>query len=210
MKGLFVKDLRILLRRKQQLLIFAVVCAIIGFSIDGSFIVPYATILMGTFAMGTLGFDEYDNGFPFIFSLPTTIKKYVTEKYLFCLLAELVGFIVGVAIYFIASKTKGITLQVEDLLVISTAIPIGLVFIAGSLLIQMKYGMEKSRTIMFVVYGIMFGGIALIVKFLPAEKMASLDSLSPAAVSSGLIVIGAIVYIVLYMISLKIMQNKES
>ena len=86
MKGLLIKDLRIVLKRKQQLFIFLAVCAMLAFSSDGSFVVAYAAGLTGIMGLSTYAYDEHDNGFPFLFSLPVDVGTYVREKLLFCFL----------------------------------------------------------------------------------------------------------------------------
>ena len=86
MKGLFIKDMRLILTMRQQLIIFLAVCAMIAFTAEGSFVVGYTSGLLGILGLSTLGFDEHENGFPFLFSLPVDTKTYVNEKYLLCIL----------------------------------------------------------------------------------------------------------------------------
>ena len=69
MKGLLIKDLRLVFNRKQQLLILLALFAMIAFTADGSFIIGYAAGLTGIMGLSSLAFDEQDNGFPFLFSL---------------------------------------------------------------------------------------------------------------------------------------------
>ena len=47
MKGLFVKDLRLILTMRQQLIIFLAVCGLIAFTAEGSFVVGYTSGLLG-------------------------------------------------------------------------------------------------------------------------------------------------------------------
>ena len=61
--------------------------------------------LLGILGLSTLAYDERDNGFPFLFSLPVDIKTYVGEKYLFCVMTSLVGVAVGTALFFAACAT---------------------------------------------------------------------------------------------------------
>ena len=77
MKGLLVKDLRIIFRRKQQLLILLAICVLIAFSTEGSFVIGYTAILIGMLGLTPLVADERNNGFPFLFSLPVDAKTYV-------------------------------------------------------------------------------------------------------------------------------------
>ena len=86
MRGLLEKDFRLTFIRKQTLLIFFIMAIVMGVSMDGSFLVGYLTMLASIVALGTISFDEFENGFPFIMTLPFDRKTYVREKYLFCFL----------------------------------------------------------------------------------------------------------------------------
>ena len=65
MRGLIEKDLRLTLARKQTILIFFVMALIMGASMDGSFLIAYLTMLATILAVGTISYDEFDNGFAF-------------------------------------------------------------------------------------------------------------------------------------------------
>ena len=95
MLGLLVKDLRIALTRKFALLIILVIALIMGTSMEGPFIIGYVTMIALMLAVGTIIYDEMDNGYDFMMTMPLTRKTYVREKYLFCLLSALVAWLVG-------------------------------------------------------------------------------------------------------------------
>ena len=48
---------------------------------DPAFVVMYVTLIFASFLMSTMSYDEFDNGYPFLFTLPITRKLYVQEKY---------------------------------------------------------------------------------------------------------------------------------
>ena len=85
MFGLIEKDLRLTLVRKQTLFIFLAMALIMGQSMEGEFLVGYLTMFAVLVAIGTTSYDEFDNGFAFLMTLPFDRKTYVREKYLFCL-----------------------------------------------------------------------------------------------------------------------------
>ena len=95
MLGLLVKDLRIALTRKFALLLILVIALIMGTSMEGPFIIGYVTMISLMLAVGTIIYDEMDNGYDFMMTMPLTRKTYVREKYLFCLLSALVAWLVG-------------------------------------------------------------------------------------------------------------------
>lgn len=74
MSGLMQKDICILLQRSRVLVVLIGVGAIMGFSTDGSFVIGFLTITCAILTVGTISYDEYDNGYPFLFTLPITKK----------------------------------------------------------------------------------------------------------------------------------------
>ena len=84
MKGLLIKDLRLMKNMGNSLAIILLVAVGMSFYIsDMSFIVIYMAIIGTSFTSSTISYDEFDNGNAFLFSLPVSRKDYVLEKYLF-------------------------------------------------------------------------------------------------------------------------------
>ncbi|MGN0367798.1 MAG: ABC-2 transporter permease, partial [Wujia sp.] len=79
MAGLIEKDIRILLRRKQALFLFFALAVVLGYTQGGTFILGYLPLLIMLLAMGTIAYDELDNGYTFLFTLPIDVKTYVRE-----------------------------------------------------------------------------------------------------------------------------------
>ena len=216
MNGLLIKDLRIVFRRKQQLLILLAFCAFIAFATDGSFIIGYAAGLTGILGLSTLGFDEQDNGFPFLLSLPIDVKTYVNEKYLFCFLADFVGTAIGIAMFSLACLIKGnMDAFPESMIHVVLYLPATLLLILSILPIQMVYGRERSRIITLVVYGILFALSAVIVKIAgPIDKMKTPDNIPEWLASPFFITAVALLLVLgfcigMYLFCLKAMRNKE-
>ena len=111
MKGLLEKDLRLMLSRKQSILIFIVASLFVAFTMDGSFVVSYLTMLFTVIAISTLSYDEYDNGFAFLMTLPFSRKTYVREKYIFTLLAEITAWVISVIFYYVVNMIKGVRID---------------------------------------------------------------------------------------------------
>ena len=42
--------------------------------------VGYVTFIFTLFTVSTISYDEYDNGYPFLFTLPITRRQYVNRK----------------------------------------------------------------------------------------------------------------------------------
>lgn len=216
MKGLLVKDLRLVMKRKQQLLILLAVCAMIAFTSDGSFVVAYAAGLTGILGLSTYAYDEHDNGFPFLFSLPVDAGTYVKEKYLFIVLADLAGLAIGTALFFAACATRGkMDVFVDDLMYLPVFFPATLVLMLGILLVQMKFGIERSRLITLLLYGCLFVLSAVFVKVVGPVDAAQAAGHLPEWMKSDLFIVAAIytvaaiVCAVLFFLSLRVMRNRE-
>ena len=216
MKGLLVKDLRIIFRRKQQLLILLAICIMIAFSTEGSFVIGYTAILIGMLGLTPLVADERNNGFPFLFSLPVDVKTYVNERYLFCILADVLGVAFGTALFVAACYAKGNTDALPDgLAYAALSLPATLMLMLTILPVQMIFGIERSRIITLVLYGILFAVSAVIVKVVgPIDQehvAANLPEwlLNPFVIAGGILVLALIVCGVLYGCCMKTMKNRE-
>ncbi len=216
MKGLLIKDIRLLLSMKQHLFIFLAVCGLIAFTTDGSFIIGYTAGLLGIMGLSTLGFDEHDNGFPFLFSLPVDVKTYVNEKYLFCILLDLFGAAVGTVLFVLACLTKGKADAISDGIVyLALYLPMTLLLILSILPGQMVFGREKSRIVTIIVYGILFVLSAVIVKIVGTVDQLKAPQNLPEWPSNPFVIAAVACVLVLafcagmYCFCLKAMRNKE-
>ena len=211
MLGMMRKDLCLLLQRSRAMLMMAGVGIIIGFSTDGSFMIGYLTMISAILTIGTISYDEFDNGYPFLLTLPVTRRSYVTAKYIFCFLGDLVGWAAASVIYAGCCLAKGAGLGIEQLAAALVFLPVVGLMSAVMLPLQLKYGAEKSR----LALAVLFGGIgvlgALGMKLFPGlpDTLRAFPEISGAAL--GAAALGAVVAAVAlsYWISLGIMEKKE-
>ena len=211
MLGMMRKDLCLLLQRSRALVIMVGVGVIIGFSTDGGFLMGYLTMISAILSIGTISYDEFDNGYPFLLTLPVTRRSYVTAKYIFCFLGDLVGWAAASVIYAGCCLAKGAGLGMEQLAAALVFLPVVGLMSAVMLPLQLKYGAEKSR----LALAVLFGGIgvlgALGMKLFPGlpNTLRAFPEISGAAL--GAAALGAVVAAVAlsYWISLGIMEKKE-
>ncbi|MDO5439214.1 MAG: ABC-2 transporter permease [Erysipelotrichaceae bacterium] len=216
MKGLFIKDFFLAFRNSRNLIIFTFVCLIMSLSLDPAFGIGYGILLMGTVALGTLTFDEYDNGLPFLMSLPINARTYIREKFLFCFLAELIGAAAGVLFSLLASLIRKQPIVLEDYLSFAAGmLPAMFLMLSLMIALQLKFGAEKSRLMMLIIYG-GFAGIMIFTgsmkdQFLPqlSGPVAFLQRQPPLLLISVLLLIFLLLVGILYRVSVKIMENKE-
>lgn len=216
MKGLLEKDLRLMISRKQSILIFIVASIFVAFTMEGSFVVSYLTMLFTVIAISTLSYDEYDNGFAFLMTLPFSRKTYVREKYIFTLLAEITAWIVSVILYYAVNMIKGVRLDLlSEAPVLLMYLPLLFLMACMMLPIQFRFGAEKSRTAYFIV----IGGLAVLL-FIVFKLIGSGDgsidiietALSFLLSPVGIITVTAVFLILVaisYLLSVRIMEKKE-
>jgi len=216
MKGLLIKDLRLVLTRKHSLLLFLAVCAIIAFSAENGFVIGYTAFLLGIMGVSTQAYDERDNGFPFLFSLPVDRKTYVNEKFLFCILSDVAGLTLGCVFFLLACASKGrMDVFQEDIVYALFYLPGSLLLLLSVLTIQMIFGIEKSRIITLVIYGALFALSALLAKIAGRIGKSSVFQNIPAwmknpyCVAAAFAVFAAVLCAVLYLICRRAMRNKE-
>lgn len=217
MKGLFVKDVKLMMLQKNfLLLILAIVIGMMIFTDDVVFSVGFLSFIVSLFTVSTISYDDFDNGNAFLFTLPITRNHYVIGKYSLGLLLGCAAWILAAALGIITTILKN-TLPITDLMQNSLIIlPIMMVIQAIMLPFQLKYGGDKGRIAMIGAFGALAVIALVIVKgaetIFHVDLVSILDNLP--AVSMG-VFIAATIIIALFMllvsmkISLSIMNKKE-
>ena len=213
MKGLFVKDLKLMMLQKDfLLLILAIVIGMMIFTDDVIFPLGFLSFIVSLFTVSTISYDDFDNGNAFLFTLPITRNHYVSEKYF-------LGLLLGCMAWVLATITTVLkdTLPITDLVQSSLMIlPIMIVVQAIMLPFQLKFGGDKGRIAMIGA----FGGLAVITLVIVkgAEAIFNIDLVSlldnMPTVSMGVLIAIAIIIALLMLlvsmkISLSIMNKKE-
>lgn len=216
MKGLFLKDLFLSFRGSKAVSMFMIMCVFLAFSSSGAFIIAYAALLMGTIAVGTISYDEFDNGFPFLLSLPVSKRTYVAEKFLYVILAQLAGLIMGVAVYTVASMIRGVPAGLAEGLPVIAAMYLLLVIMITSMIpVQLKFGSEKSRIVLMIIGGVMAAvmvGLSGLAGSVPGGLQNMIDTVSriPGVLILLIgILLTAGVETLLYLTAVKVMERKE-
>ncbi len=216
MRGLLEKDLRLTLCRKQTIMLFLFMTLVMGMSMDGSFLVGYLTMLMMMIAVGTLNYDEFDNGFAFLMTLPFDRKTYVREKYLFCLLMEAAGWCAGTALYAVMNAVRhGGADLIGELPMLLAVIPAMFLSTAFMIPLLLKYGPEKSRIVLFVVFGLIAVAMVGGKRFAVGEEhplvrlVRALDSMPPLSVLLAITAACALAALAGYLWAVKVIGNKE-
>lgn len=215
MSGLLVKDFRLLLQRKQAVIMMLVIAVFISFSIGEEFILGYLTFIGLILATSSISYDEFDNGYPFLMTLPITNKTYVLEKYVLSAGAMLFSWLVALVISFATKMMHGAPIQpAEDLLGAVLILFFPCLLMNIMIPIQLKFGSEKSRIVLLAI-----GGIGAIIGYGAAgfmEKIGvdvddiiqTLDRITPATAFLLLTVLVIATLFISYRISNVIMDRK--
>ena len=154
MAGLLEKDIRLIWGNRQSLLLFFALAVVLGFSQDGTFILGYFPFVIIILIINTIAYDELDNGFQFLMTLPINAKTYVREKYIFSFAGGIVSWLISATLYFAAKIVHGTQLDViSELPVIVTFLPIIILMAAFMIPMQIKFGVEKSRAVVAGICG---------------------------------------------------------
>ena len=213
MKGLFIKDLCLMAKRKTYFLLVLVICVAVTYVNNPQFVFGYMTIILSLFTTSSVSYDEFDNCYPYLMSLPITRKEYVKEKYLYGLALSGCGWIASAILYIIICLVKGLQVNiVEDLVCSLMYIPFAMIVISFYLPVILKYGSDKSRTVMLVIYGVI-AVMIMVASGLTSVPFVSninnLEGINDFAVTGIIGALGLIVGIISIKVSTGIMENKE-
>lgn len=156
MKGLWIKDLKLMMVQKKSLFVILLVAVgILLFSEDVTFPIGYTSFLISISAVSTISYDEFDNGNTFLFTLPVSRKDYTLEKYLFSIIVGILAVICAVLLITIVTMQRGtFGIRLEDILITAAInIPILFLFEAIILPFKLKYEAEKGRIAMIAAIG---------------------------------------------------------
>ena len=182
--------------------------------------VGYISALGVMMTLGTLGYDEFEGGYPYLFTLPVTRRTYVREKYVFCLLGAMAGAAFGTILCPAVSALKGEAgaMPFSDL-IFTGVVTMCVIFIvmAGIMIpVRLKFGTEKSRIVLFGIFAVITAA-AFVIK---SSKSAFLEEIAEkldvfSAKVSGLTVLFAVIcvtavlLIISEQISERILEKKE-
>ena len=209
MKGLLLKDLAIVKQQGRSIFIIVAIAISMMFSgNDITFAIAYANILFVMFGITTLNYDAFDNGYSFLFTLPITRKMYVAEKYLFSIMCVTAGLSMSAILMLVTENMNSDAIA----FIVGYAMA-ALLLLAVLLPIELKFGLEKGRIAMIILFAIIVAIVFGLKKVVGADRVAimliSLTKMNNAVLAS--ILAGGIIIIVgiSYFISCKIMEKKE-
>lgn len=156
MKGLLIKDFKLMLNQKN---FFILIVLILGatacfLDFDYYFLIGYFMFICSLFTISTISYDEFDNGNAFLFTLPFSRSHYVEEKYCFGILAGTCSWFLSFVITTIIQMINSNNFIFSDWM-LSTLVMLPIMFVMLAILIpfQLKYGSENGRIAIIIFLG---------------------------------------------------------
>ena len=221
MKGLLIKDLQIIMQQKRYVAMLLLISVFMMFAMEEpTFIIGYMTFMLSMLVTGTISYDDLDNGFSFLFTLPVTRKQYALGKYLLSLLVSGGAWVlanIGVGL------VKGFFMEryhfQEEIAASVIIFVLCMVMQAIMIPLYMKFGAEKSRWVLMI----MVGGITVILLFigkfggiLPEQVNETIVGIAAAIEKLGMVwlaitamLVGIVSMAISCIISGKIMEKKQ-
>ncbi|MGM0213970.1 ABC-2 transporter permease [Enterococcus sp. AZ109] len=217
MKGLYIKDLRLLMKQKAFLLVFIFLTIFNSFQLDNNAVVPSLMIFfLSTLAFTTVTYDEMDHGLTFLFTLPISRKKYVAGKYLLSTAIIVLAMLLSIGIVLVMNAIKNQVVNFELFsFTFGFVFLLGLLYMSLMLPIYFKFGAEKSRLILILVMGVIFFFVfagSYLMQKINVDITVPLNTIMTQPLwllTSISIVITAAAVVISYLLSAKIVKKKE-
>ena len=220
MKGLLIKDFMLLKNQKSFFIVILVMAVCFsGTGMDSSFLVSYLTFMFSLFTVSLISYDEYENGYSYLFTLPVSRKDYVREKYCFGGILSLGSWCVGVLLTIVsqlllhASETMEWT---QWWITTAVCLCVSWLFLAIMLPIRLKFEGEKGRLVLPIMAGAIFCGVFLISKvdkFLQFQLLdgivSKLNHMGSTAIAVTVLCVTVVFLVISYQISLAVLKKRE-
>lgn len=219
MKGLLIKDWKLLTRQKSTLfIVLAIILFFPMLEMDAGFIVSYTMIILLFMTVSTISYDDFDNGMAFLFTLPVDRKTYVREKYVLGLMVAVAGWSFAVVInvaYMALMASESANVISETVLTNLMIFPVALIMWEVILPLQLKFGAEKARVVLFIVVGVIAALGVVCSKIAEGREgqmnnlVKTLEQIGPMGVGIALFAVAITGLLISYVSSVRIVEKKE-
>ena len=215
MKGLLIKDLKLLLGQKRFYTIVLGLGVLFMITYDNpSMGVGYITMLLTIFTLNTISYDEFDNGMSFLMTLPIYRKTYVQEKYVFAGLMAVGSAIASTVLSILLGTIMNKTFDVMDVVVTGASMIVVVLFILSvTLPLLIKFGAEKGRMAMFAAFGLIGLAVFVLAKVFGDTDFVWIDAFLATVDAKILVLMGIFVLFMMvftsYFICVRIISKKE-
>ncbi|MDD6696518.1 MAG: ABC-2 transporter permease [Lachnospiraceae bacterium] len=217
MKGLLIKDYKLLMLQKKTFLLMLLIAICMNFAMQDNpgVIIGYLTFFAALMANTTLSYDEYGNGITFLLTLPVTRKTYVRSKYVGNLLLLLFFWLPSTLLEALIYALQGrILFRMETMVSVLAILPVSLIFVDFMIPLVLRFGQEKGKLVWAAVGGLIFAVIAVLNALSEAGKLEAVKQLLGNLVQHGILLTVCIIVLSLlglavsYGCSVKVMEKK--
>lgn len=219
MKGLWIKDLKLMATQKYFFLLILLIA--IGMPISAedvsmmTFPLGFVPFVVSLFGLSTISYDEFDNGNAFLFTLPITRKEYVLEKYALSFVLAFVSLVMMFLFTIFMVAQKGMMLDFDGWMIPFGLFALILLLQAIMIPFHLKFGQERGRIAIIVLIGALLLIATFIQKgleFIGIDWMQVLQSLPILGQGTMLILLYGVSFVLLIIslkISIHIVSKKE-
>ncbi len=210
MKGLVLKDLYSVKKYLRQYVLFFAVFTVVGIMLKMPAYIGFLGAFYGmSLFISTFNTDEFFHWEAYVLTGPLSRRDLVKGKYVLMILlmgsAAVIAILGELAVCVITKLSvtenfaAGLSMMIYIFLMMSVVIP--LIY---------KFGSEKARTSMILIFVVPVVSVALIGKIAGTENVNEfLEHISWPAVAVGAVILCIMALILSYIISLKIIEKKE-
>ena len=212
MKGLLIKDFKLMQMQKRFFLLILLVGVVITFSsYDVAFTTGFMAFVSSLFSISSIRYDEFDNGNSFLFSLPISRRTYAVEKYIFGAILGCCAWMLAVILTTLVGFFKGIYPDTEMWLSAAFILAIMFMILALMLPFQLKFGGERGRIALIVclVLVSVLGTLAELIGIDLATILDTMPTVHAGILAAILLIVSLLLLGLSCLISIGIMQKKE-
>lgn len=218
MKGLIIKDIRIIFSNKNVFLFIPILVSMAAFSKNrlAVYLFAYVAVMVISLLTTTISFDDMENGTSFLMTMPVSRKEYVKSKYLLGVVSLILGVVLSIAVVTAVTFLKGDTLDVNGLMLIVCLLWLVMIVLMSVLIpVQLKFGSINGKAVlMCIIIGSMIVLAAMILilrnyseeilNFFVNEIMKNMVLMTAAGILGTVIIL-----VISYMMSVRIMKKRE-
>lgn len=207
MKGLLLKDLFGLKRFIKTILVFFGILLLIGFINDSGSSFYTGIIIMYTVMLTITSFsiDESTKWMQYALSMPIKRTTIILEKYVLGLLLSVAGVLISLLMEEILIVTMHHNWTVEVLISEAMIFLVGIIMLSVLIPLLYRFGTEKARLMLIVIFALPFLAVFLINQFSPF----SLDAINLEMFMKLFPLLTLIIVFISYFITKKIIHQKE-
>lgn len=218
MKGLIIKDIRIIFSNKNVFLFIPILASMAAFSKTrlAVYLFAYVAVMVISLLTTTISFDDMENGTSFLMTMPVSRKEYVKSKYLLGVVSLILGVVLSIAVVTAVTFLKGDTLDINGLMLIVCLLWLVMIVLMSVLIpVQLKFGSINGKAVlMCIIIGsmLLLAAMVLVLRnyseetlnFFVNEIMKNMVLMTAAGILGTVIIL-----VISYMMSVRIMKKRE-